>query len=95
MEQRLQRNAVGAQIRKLRVALDWTQETLVARCNLAGCNITRGTLAKIESQIRGAGDVELFVIAHALGVKIEELFPKDFAAKLKRQIPTQERYVKK
>ena len=83
MEQRLKRNAVGAQIRKLRNQRNWTQEILVARCNVAGCNISRGTLAKVEAQIRGVSDVELFAIAKAFTVEIEELYPKGFAATLK------------
>ncbi len=83
MEARLKRNAVGAQIRKMRSAREMTQEQFVARCHLAGCGITRGTLAKVEAQIRGISDVELFVISKVLGVRIEELFPKAFAATLK------------
>jgi transcriptional regulator with XRE-family HTH domain len=83
MEQRLKRNAVGAEIRKMRDARRLTQEMLVARCYLAGCNISRGTLAKVESQIRGCSDVELFTIAKVLGVRMDELFPKGFAATLK------------
>jgi transcriptional regulator with XRE-family HTH domain len=83
MEQRLKRNAVGAKIRKLRNQRNWTQEILVARCNVAGCNISRGTLAKVEAQIRGVSDIELFTVAKAFAVQIEELFPKGFAATLK------------
>ena len=83
MEQRPKRNAVGAEIRKLRNARSMTQEMLVARCNLAGCNITRGTLGKVEAQIRGISDVELFAISRALKVNMEDLFPRGFAAMLK------------
>jgi transcriptional regulator with XRE-family HTH domain len=83
MEQGSKRNAVGAEIRKLRNARSITQEMLVARCNLAGCSITRGTLAKIEAQIRGISDVELFTISRVLRVDMEELFPRGFAASLK------------
>jgi transcriptional regulator with XRE-family HTH domain len=82
MEQ-ARRNAVGATIRKLRDAQNLTQEMLAARCGVAGFEIPRGTLAKIEAQIRGASDIELFVIARVLGVKIEDLFPPRFAARLK------------
>lgn len=82
MEQRSKSsNAVGAQIRKLRSDRDMTQERLVARCQLLGCNITRGTLAKVEAQIRGCSAEELFVIAKVLGVEMKELFPRGFAAK--------------
>ena len=83
MEQR-SKNAVGAEIRRLRDARGWTQEMLDARCAVAGYDISRGTLAKIEAQIRGISDVEMFVVAKALLVTIPDLFPKDFAARLKR-----------
>lgn len=76
MEQQAASNLVGPTIRKLRGARDWTQEILAARCNLAGCDITRGTLAKIEAEIRGITDRELITIASVLGVSMEELFPK-------------------
>lgn len=82
MEQ-VPRNAVGATIRKLRIAQNLTQEVLAARCGVAGYEVTRGTLAKIEAQIRGVTDIELFVIGRALGVHIEDLYPPRFAARLK------------
>ena len=85
MEQR-SKNAVGVQIRKLRDAKGWTQEVLAARCAVAGYEISRGTLAKIEAQIRGISDVEMFVIAKVLAVTIPDLFPKDFAARLKQGV---------
>ncbi len=84
MEQRPKSsNAVGAQIRKLRGDRDMTQERLVARCQLLGCNITRGTLAKVEAQIRGCSAEELFAIAKVLGVRMEELFPRGFTTRRK------------
>ncbi len=83
MEQITPGNLVGHTIRKLRVARKWTQEILAARCNLAGCDITRGTLAKIEAEIRGVNDRELITIASVLGVSIEELFPKALLDRLK------------
>ena len=85
MEQR-RKNAVGGEIRKLRDSKGWTQEVLAARCAVGGCDLSRGTLAKIEAQIRGISDVELFVIAKALAVTIPDLFPKDFALRLKRGV---------
>jgi hypothetical protein len=56
---------------------------LSAKCAVAGYEVTRGTLAKIEAQIRGVADVELFVIARVLGVPMENLFPPKFASRLK------------
>jgi len=76
-------NFVGSLIRKLRNEKNLTQEMLAARCGVAGYEISRGTLAKIEAGIRGIADIELFVIAGVLGVKIEDLFPPRFKARLK------------
>lgn len=83
MEQSLQRNAVGATVRQLRYKRGWTQEALAAKCEVAGCSLSRGTLAKIEAQIRSATDVELFALAAALQVPIPALYPKDFARQLR------------
>lgn len=82
MEQ-VRHNFVGETIRKLRDARKLTQEMLSARCGVAGFEVSRGTLAKIEAGIRGVVDIELFVLARVLGVKIEELFPPRFASRLK------------
>jgi transcriptional regulator with XRE-family HTH domain len=77
-------NVVGDTIRRLRNAQNLSQEKLAARCGVAGFEISRGTLAKIEAQIRGVTDIELFVLAHVLGIQMEELFPPRFRARLKR-----------
>ena len=82
MEQ-VRHNFVGQTIRKLRDAKKLTQEMLSARCGVEGYEISRGTLAKIESEIRGVSDIEIFVIARVLGVKMEDLFPPRFAPRLK------------
>lgn len=81
MEQISQLNAVGGQIRKMRRTVGITQAMLVARCNLIGGEFSRGTLAKIEAQIRGVSDRELFVFAKVFGVTMEDLFPKGFTTK--------------
>ncbi len=76
-------NVVGATVRRLRNSQNLTQEIFSARCGVAGYEIPRGTLAKIEAQIRGVSDIELFVLARVLGVSIEALFPPHFARHLK------------
>jgi len=83
MEQALPRNVVGVTIRQLRYKRGWTQEALAAKCEVSGCAISRGTLAKIEAQIRSTTDVEVFAIAAALQVPIPTLYPKDFARQLR------------
>ena len=67
-------NIIGPQIKRLREQSDMTQEELTARCNLVGWNISRGTLAKVESQVRRVTDEEVALIAEALKVKITELY---------------------
>ena len=85
MEQR-SKNLVEAEIRRLHDAKGWIQEVLAARCAVAGYEVSRGTLAKIGAQIRGISDSELFVVAKALAVAIPDLFPKEFASRLKRGV---------
>lgn len=50
-----------------------TQEALTARCNLLEWNISRGTVAKIEAQVRRITDEEVALLAKALQVGIAEL----------------------
>ena len=83
---RMKQNAVGPAVRRLRYAKKITQDTLAARCGVAGCDLSRGTLAKIEAQIRGVTEVELFTLAKVLRVRMDELFPPDFTRQLKRGI---------
>lgn len=67
-------NIIGPQIKRLREQNNMTQEELTTRCNLVGWNLSRGTLAKIESQVRRVTDSEVALIAEVLGVKITELY---------------------
>ena len=67
-------NAIGPQVKRLREKNGMTQEKLTARCNLNGWGISRGTLAKIESQVRRVTDLEVALIAEALEVEIPELY---------------------
>ena len=74
---RVPRNLVGPVVRELREQAGLTQPMLVARLNLAGWDISRETLAKIESQIRWLADFELVRFAEALSVPISRLFEVD------------------
>lgn len=46
---------------------------LAAKCNLLGWNLSRETLAKIESQIRWVADCELLCFAEALQIPVNSL----------------------
>ena len=78
------RNFVGKQIQRHREAQGLSQQKLAVACSLVGYEITRSTLAKIEAEIRAVSDVELFVMAKALRLKIEALYPSGFAEALRR-----------
>jgi transcriptional regulator with XRE-family HTH domain len=67
-------NIVGDNVRKTRERNGWTQEQLTAKCNLLEWNISRGTLAKIESKVRRVTDIEVKLLAEALETNIEALF---------------------
>lgn len=67
-------NIIGPVIRQQREAQKLTQEQLVARCNLLGWDISRGTLAKIESKVRCITDIEVEKIAQALKIEVNILF---------------------
>ena len=69
-------NVTGRQIAKLRAQNGLSQDGLAGRCQRAGWDISRGTLAKIEAGIRCVSDQEILLLAKALEVSVAELFPK-------------------
>jgi transcriptional regulator with XRE-family HTH domain len=62
-----------------------TQEAFAAKCQLHGMDISRGTVSQIEAQIRCVSDEELFLLASALGVSTESLYPPAFKNARKRR----------
>ncbi|MBI2928373.1 MAG: helix-turn-helix transcriptional regulator [Verrucomicrobia bacterium] len=69
------RTPSGLQIRKLREQRGLTQPMLVAKVQLPGWDLSRETLAKIESQIRWVADCELVYLAQAWNVRVDALLP--------------------
>jgi transcriptional regulator with XRE-family HTH domain len=74
-KQKLLRNIVGPQVRKLRYQKGLTQELFAARCSILGLELSRATLSKIEAQLRCVSDSELVILAEALGVDVSVLLP--------------------
>ena len=70
------RNLVGPVVRELREEQGLTQQMLVARLNLVGWDISRETLAKIESQFRWVADTELLLLAEALKVDAGQILKR-------------------
>ncbi len=67
-------NLIGPRVRQLREKQQLTQEELATKCNLFEWDISRGTLAKIESQVRRVTDEEAALLAKALKVEINALY---------------------
>ncbi|MBE0544127.1 MAG: helix-turn-helix transcriptional regulator [Verrucomicrobia bacterium] len=74
-------NIVGPQVRRLRYQQGLKQEDLAARCGVLGWDLSRGTLSKIEAQLRCVTDAELEILAKALRVEIIALYPGKRATK--------------
>lgn len=65
---------IGENIRKARNALGMTQEQLAAKLQILECDISRGTLAKIEAGIRRISVDEINAIKKALNMGYENFF---------------------
>jgi transcriptional regulator with XRE-family HTH domain len=74
-------NVVGPQVRKLRSQRDWTQEILAQKLQLAGWDVSRTSLAKLESQLRWVSDCELLFLAKVLSVQLKDLYPSGLELK--------------
>lgn len=71
-------------MRRMRDRRGWTQAQLAAKCEVYGVMLSRGTLAKIESRIRGASDMELYVLAKVFRVSFEALFPSNAGEEIRK-----------
>lgn len=68
-------NVIGPKVKQVRESQGMTQEELATRCNIINWDISRSTLAKIESQVRRVTDEEVALLAKALKIGIEKLYP--------------------
>ena len=74
MEQkRVSLNIVGRNVRKIRKEKKWTQAVLIARCQLIGWQLSRESLAKVESGLRRVNDAEACLFAKVLGCSLDDL----------------------
>lgn len=67
---------IGDNIRKARNAKNMTQEELAAKLQVINCDISRGTLAKIEAGIRHISVEELNAIKEVLLMSYDDFFVK-------------------
>jgi transcriptional regulator with XRE-family HTH domain len=71
------KNLIGQQVRKRRIKKGWSQELLATKLQLRGWSISRDSLASLELQRRRVPDCEMLYMARVLGVRLEDLFPKN------------------
>jgi len=72
--QKIRKSALlGSGIRTYRTKQGLTQEQMTAKLQLLGCNISRGTYAKIEAGIRNIDVSELNTILRMLHISYEDL----------------------
>ncbi len=64
---------IGKNIRRLRESAGFTQEIMAAKLQIAGCDITRSAVAKIEVGQRHLYADELILIKNILNVTYDEL----------------------
>ena len=68
-------NNIGPQVRRRRYALGWSQ-SMLATNQIAGFDISRSGVSKIEARLRFVEDKDLMFVAEVLKVPIQELFPR-------------------
>lgn len=73
MDKKIEKS-VGQNIRVLREKVGMTQETLAAKLQLEGCDITRSAVAKIEVGQRHLYPDEIILIKKILNVSYDEIF---------------------
>lgn len=65
---------IGEAIRRHRSAKGMTQEQLSVQLQLSGCDVSRGTLAKIEAGIRHISVEELNALKRVLDIPYDAFF---------------------
>jgi hypothetical protein len=58
-----------------RYALGWSQSVLAAKLQIAGFDISRSGVSKIEARLSYVDDKTLLYLAEVLRVQLQELFP--------------------
>ena len=71
----LYKNLIGTEIRKRRDRLGWSQSDLAVRLQLAGWDIDRSQVSKIESRLVHISDFQQLYFTRVFKVSLNELFP--------------------
>ncbi len=74
MEQkRIGLNIIGANLRRIRKSKKLTQTALIAHCQIMGWQLSRESLAKVETGLRRVNDAEVCLFAKVLRCPIDAL----------------------
>jgi transcriptional regulator with XRE-family HTH domain len=68
------RNFIGRNVSRLRYRRAWTQDQLVAKLQIHGCDITRDILASVETLRSTATDKQVWYLAVVFDVDLQELY---------------------
>ena len=67
------KNLIGKNLKAIRTKLKVSQQKLSNKLELQGVYICRGSVSRREDYSRTVTDIELYAIAKALGVSLDEL----------------------
>jgi transcriptional regulator with XRE-family HTH domain len=69
------KNNIGPQVRRRRYSLGWSQSDLATKLQLAGWDISRSGVSKIEARLSYVDDKALLYLAEVLKLPVQDLFP--------------------
>lgn len=70
----IQTNIVGKQVKKFRKERGLSQQLLSAKLETLAIYICRGSISRIEKQVRTVSDIELYGLSKVLNKPIESFF---------------------
>lgn len=70
------KNNIGPQVRRQRYSRGWSQSTFAAKLQIAGLDISRSGVSKIEARLVFVDDRTLMYLAEVLRTEVQDLFPK-------------------
>ena len=71
------RNIIGPQVMRIRDSRKLSQSDLATACQVAGWDVSRGVIARIEGGVRWVADWEVLELAKVLKVAVPDLYPPD------------------
>ncbi len=70
------KNVVGRQIGRIRSNRGWSQAELARALQIAGWDISRSGISKIEMRIREVKDWQMLLLVHVLDQPHESFYPR-------------------